>query len=598
MEHSANIYLWDFICDYSIFFSMPLLAGFISMIVRSLPYASTEGLDQIVKEAIAKEISAALNGYLNQPLDYSGLFADDCPPVTQYDTADATTKRMIGASMVRAVRQTSRQIWVPRLGRKTISPRFRPYHKPFDKYTDDEVRTILDVERVYTRTGWMLSGRTELRYAWKPNDLKPRVYYARGPDTHFKGASIIHKLFNSLVDALSITHRRYRYQLSTLDRISKDDLIMIYDYSSFTSNLQEIRRFTQVLANRFRGIRIPVLDGHTGVVEKDLGDIIEDYNESCNTFPEVDASELLHVEDLVFNHGAGMLGVPGNIASCTLLHGIHLAVIVGAITRGKVVGDDAIGIFLKKDGWQRETIYEAVSALGDIAFEKMEIWNEEDSEGLLDSWDYCKRPFIRLGERIIQGELPVFPTLNYAMGMSCSHHTTRMSSEYSTRRKYINQHNRLLETLSQTFSITDEEREIVRAFSIAAFDYHGLRRNGGYDFSTNYVYGPVFAEDYSFDSFMKSLAPGTIIRIPVTYTPEKPESYRVCTEFAAKSDSVITYAAKVGYLRDTSEYEYRLRMDFPDDYDFECIRSRRQCSRFVVMEVLPSWLVTYLDFTL
>jgi len=40
--------------------------------------------------------------------------------------------------------------------------------------------TSRDLERWYYETGYQVGGITEMRWAWKFNDLKPRAYYCMG----------------------------------------------------------------------------------------------------------------------------------------------------------------------------------------------------------------------------------------------------------------------------------------------------------------------------------------------------------------------------------------------------------------------------------
>jgi hypothetical protein len=563
------------------------------MIIRSLPYAEYSSLDQARQEGLRKEIQAAITGFESTRLEYSSIFGRSAEPLTQFNT-NYGLEHEIGFRLRVAIMKERRFIWVPRLGKKTVISKARLYHKHFDHIIGKEIQTLSDIEAIYARTGWKLDSMTELRMSWLVSQIKPRIFYARGSTLHFHSASIIHRIFNALVDALASTHRRERFQLATLERIRQDFILVIYDYSSFTSNMREVKKFTQALADYFRGVSVEVLDGFEGFIEKDIGEILDDYNQHCNDFPEVDASEILGVEEFVFNHGAGMLGIPGNISSCTLLHGIHLAVILGSIMRGKVVGDDAISMFVGNEGWTRETIEEAISSLGEIAKDKMEFWFSAEFDPV-DAWDYCKRPINRLDERAIQGDLIVWPTLNNSLEIRNPYHTQpRVDTKRSRLKRFITQHNRFLEDLSTQFNISEQEQSLIRAIEGQGFKHWNLLRHGGIDFDTSYLYGPVFSHDYTFDLHLSSLDPGTLLRLPVQYSLGSVTSLRVASEFYANSrDLVLRYAEQTSFLQDVSEYEYTLRGDLPDSLDIT-IFTRRPVSKYVVLEYPPSWLFTYL----
>jgi len=248
-----------------------------------------------------------------------------------------------------------------------------------------------------------------MRSAWKYTDLKPRVYYARGPDQYY-ASRYIQEIFNILIDSLPITNRYLRFYHAGI-RIEADDTLFIYDYSSFTSRLDEVKCFLRELAVFCRGRSVILLDTHHGLQIKDLEEMITEYVDECNDFPLFDIQrwpEESVQDDTLRMHTTGMLGVPGNITSCTLLHGIHLAIILESLLKGKCVGDDAVGAKLVKslDALERE-----VCGLGEVSMSKGATWDHDEGTMVDRSWNYVKRPIDRIEGRVAVGELLTFPTI-------------------------------------------------------------------------------------------------------------------------------------------------------------------------------------------
>jgi len=319
--------------------------------------------------------------------------------------------------------------------------------------------SLWDYERIYSRTGVKVCGPTEVRSAWKYNDLKPRVYYARGPDQHHS-SKYIQEVMNIFVDALPMTHRFQRFHLSSVQG-DRGDTAFIYDYTSFTSSLEEIKNFTRVLGDFCKGIEIQLVDTYLGVIPYDLGDLILEYNSACNDFPRFDARSILDMsleEDFPIRHTCGMLGVPGNISSCTLCHGIHLAIILSSVTKGKAIGDDAVGwrAFPNKgDGG----LFELLRNLGRISRPKMNLWKPDGDPRLEDeTWHYVKRPIDRYETRLIQGTQAVWPAIPDILNLTDTMHTTS-NSRLSEHNRFKKVANSLLSFILQLSRYTIEDFE-------------------------------------------------------------------------------------------------------------------------------------------
>jgi len=79
------------------------------------------------------------------------------------------------------------------------------------------------------------------------------------------------------------------------------------------------------------------------LTEHDLGALIDAYTDQTTDFAEFVVSKKLlpDEEDRVWRHQcAGFLGIPGNLITCTLAHGLALASLYDSETELQVPGDD------------------------------------------------------------------------------------------------------------------------------------------------------------------------------------------------------------------------------------------------------------------
>jgi hypothetical protein len=380
-------------------------------------------------------------------------------------------------------------------------------------------------------------------------------------------------------------------------------ILLIYDYSSFTSKLAEIRRFTESLGNALQGFKVKVIDGPNGIVEMDVGEILLEYNKECNTFPEFNASSILCVEEAVLNHQAGMLGIPGNISVCTLLHGIHLALIVGSLSRNKVIGDDAICEFIPTDEYDECSIRESIQLIGDVAEDKMEswLWNPENdiSESHDERWAYEKRPINRIGDRVFKGALVIWPNLDISTGIYSNAFTTRRLSTFQEKKRFCSQHQRFLAILSH-YSQTEPEPflSIVKVYLGIGFDRFKLRKGGSYDFEMRRLVPPMYAPDFDFSRWVEVYAEeGGVLNLRNLKLEESPPDYLYASgEFCSKRDSVLSYGLRMKWLEERQERcWYKVQDLLNDGYDIDSLLSLKGLvSRFVICNRPPVWFIDYI----
>jgi len=338
-----------------------------------------------------------------------------------------------------------------------------------------EAESHWDAEKYYEMTGFRLSGPTALGMAWKYNELKPRLFYILGLDES-ASSLLIQPIFNIILDEFANVHRLYRHRGYQM-KIDPGDLVRIYDYSAFTSTLDEIKEFTRQLAKFYRGTIIKYVDSHFGVVDADLGELLEQYTEECNSFAEIDAAKVLEMEDYVIFHTGGKLGVPGNISSSTLLHGIHLALVIGSFMKNKVVGDDAIGAF--PASLTDEHCFAFLRQLGTISRAKSEAFPrvEKDNEVEDRTWNYVKRKITRIGDRLIFGELTTWPNLAMILDLRDEFHTVPPMSKVERLKVYAGQLSRFYEEVKET-ARSEKDITIVQSLVQGFHAIMGIRMSG------------------------------------------------------------------------------------------------------------------------
>jgi len=98
------------------------------------------------------------------------------------------------------------------------------------------------------------------------------------------------------------------------------------------------------LASFFSEVPVVIVDEHYGPLEVDLGDLLEQYYEICVDQPEL-TLERCQVEDHsypFYHHVASMLGIFGNLMSCTFAHFATLSPFITTFDEYNCAGDDGL----------------------------------------------------------------------------------------------------------------------------------------------------------------------------------------------------------------------------------------------------------------
>lgn len=343
-------------------FRDPLQAGAIMMCCFIAPIDAEEE-QKIILESYLKEISAMDTDPYFPHFDYSCFFGKyDAPlhPRMQPNPKSAETVHKSILSWIS--RHTNPQyVHKPALSSKLL-PKFT--RQDFALYLETQIQepsiaTQGALEFLAMKYDVVYTGPCQISQRWAPNQLTPRTFFICGP-TLFNKCKYSRDLWNDLADSLVVTHRINRVNPARI-HIEGVEHALFYDLSSFTSNCAAQREFLAYLSRVVDGLPFSVQDSRHGDEVLDFGEVVRTYAE-CNIQPEYATGDLEHRGI----HGvAGFLGVYGNIATCTFLHGAFLLQLSTPRKCG-CAGDDAVLVSVEEDS----TIWACVSLIGIIAKEK------------------------------------------------------------------------------------------------------------------------------------------------------------------------------------------------------------------------------------
>jgi hypothetical protein len=469
------------------------------------------------------------------------------------------------------------------------------------------------IQKLMFWRGIHVPGPVEVRTAWKYNVLKPRVYFAQGGDT-FPSSRYIQRIFNILVDFLEPVHRQNRF-FPPSGALTDDDSVIIYDYSAFTSSLDEIHGFIGELATFMDDVEVILIGDLEGPKTVSLGGLLRQFATECNEFAEFDIgidpsiSQIVLIplgrvyglpDPIILRHTCGMLGVPGDIQSKTLLHGIHLAFVVGALDRCRCIGDDGKAYRQLQDHLDSLIFEDQLRNIGPISLEKTHRFDftaEDDFE--LQSWHYAKRPICRFLNRVLSYSMMVFPTLECILGLSDPLRTSSCTTLNQRRNKFASTWLRLLTVLSvEMVDIPADTRRFLWLYqreAVRMLQIYG-RRPGFYrDGDSSFIVPPlVFEEDFGTD-------PVELVSSAYLYDEEVEvyaEGYtvdgflgQVDEEFSSCSCPLYTFLTQMGILARENQMEVVSRKMVGDRaFGLKILRRTRRLYRFKVVCSVPDWV--------
>jgi len=444
------------------------MAGLILQLILLAPMSSIE-IDRIYRASLQKEMTVMESVRRICTLDFSAFFGMYDLPIHDQFPPNSAMARRIHSGIDRWITSLENRILYPRISSKTVSKLTSGnLYSTISGYVpkDSVGITAVDLEYVYHTYGIKIDGPCEMRQKWYCSNLQPRTYYAQGGDA-YHSSKYLATPFTELCDTLPCTNRLIRTDPTRIIIPDETYEVLLYDLTSFTSNLHVHRTFMMHLANYCRGRQVMILDTMHGITQQDLGDMIYEYTKvnlhnPTYTLP----SKYSDPSETHYHNIAGFLGVYGNIATATFIHGITMSMLHTNTDENNVAGDDGL------DSCQdAEKSLELLSTLGEISEEKTFRINE-------GCCIHLKRPLTRIGNRLIPGHLVTWPTLEHVQA------NTDLRYPYLkrlTKREGVTAISGSITAFLRDLEsqqLTDSDKEIIDTLLTYIYDEYELPREG------------------------------------------------------------------------------------------------------------------------
>lgn len=446
----------------------PLHSGLLIALSISMPLTDN-AVSQTYVDLLAKEMMVMESSPLQSALNYNvffGSYAEPIHPTIPPNPKQAATIHQLIDMWVLSIE--SKPYILPHMTgklcskdtQKEVAAKYPGYHT-----FEEEGATQPDLEYLYMKFGDKLEGGScEVKQRWYTSQLVPRTYYAAGSDAYHK-SKYVRDALNSLCDHLPPTERYSRVNPHRIVLSSIHSHALIYDLTSFTSNMHEQRHFMDRLAWYCRGRTVRVLDAVEGVVPVDLGILLSEYND-LNTEPAYSSDKLLGNGLVLSHHVAGFLGVYGNLASCTFLHGAVMSQLVHSFSQLGVAGDD--GLVESEDDW---TTFFMIRLLG--LMEESKGYNTLEPGNQI----YLKRPIRQVGRRLFSETFALYSMIEHLFDEDDHRFFTqprsksdRLSSLASSIVAYLRSVSKLV--------LTADEKDMAFAFLTNVYSHAGFPIQG------------------------------------------------------------------------------------------------------------------------
>jgi len=341
--------LIDFGSHFNIQFDN-LTSAIILDVMRALPLDSTER-HTAVWDSWAKEIALSEGTHRQSRVNWKVFFDTSLPTSRTVSTQLPVNPNNMAA--IRLQLGIFRRKYVERTlyARATHKNMSRSTRREFEHATSMDLDDVPifgqdDWQRHYHDTGQQLEGCCEIRQKWYASGAKPRTYFAQGGKSYSR-SRFLQDFFTDFADAFTPTNHVDRLNPSRLvgSTVDRDDPhFFIYDLSSFTSNCSEQREFVEQLSNFFLGVPVRLLDEREGYIYADLGELLAEYYDVCVNGPDLSYERVPGFDSShVTQHGiASLLGIFGNLMTCTVAHFFVLSNITQHWKEINVAGDDGI----------------------------------------------------------------------------------------------------------------------------------------------------------------------------------------------------------------------------------------------------------------
>jgi hypothetical protein len=446
----------------------PITAGLLLQMVLLAPLSHGE-IRMLYSKSKEKEVDVMCSQRRKCTIDFQVFFGDYDRQINDCVPQNRQFAEFVHRIIDKWIERIKAQILFPKLGSKTVSKMTAReiLHIDKDYHTIFEVGTTpIDLEWIYHTHGIKIEGPCELRQKWYCSNLKPRTYFTQG-GTAYHSSKYLANAFVDLCDSLPSTNRRTRVDPGRIVIRNPMCDVAYYDLTSFTSNLHVQREFMTQLAKYCEGVTVYVLDSVQGIIPQDLGELIHQYVEHNLLCPSYTIPTRKDEPNWEMVHNvAGFLGVYGNIATATFIHGIVMGMLHSNLDENNVAGDD--GLSVTEDV---ERTLETVELMGIVHDEK----TFRDSEGCCI---HLKRPIQRIGNKLLHKQLVTWPSLEPGEEETDPRYPYLKDLTRRERKDVIASSVTALLRKIDGMTITSDKLEIVDTFISMVYRTYGLPLEG------------------------------------------------------------------------------------------------------------------------
>jgi len=554
---------------------------------------SRREIEMLYHESFIKEVRVMESCRRPCTLDFSVFFGNHTGQIHQTISPNPGMARLINGRIDSWISSIADTLLFPKISSKTVS-KVTANHltSTYEDYVLNEEGigiTAIDLERVYHKYGFEAPGPCEMRQKWYASILGPRTYYAQGGDA-FSSSKYLSYIFTDMCDYLECTNRKSRIDPSRIAIRNELDDVIYYDLTSFTSNLHVQREFVDTLALYCTGVSVYILDSYDGIVKQDLGHMIHTYSRVNLTQPGYTVPRKYGDSSVVHYHNiAGFLGVYGNIATATFIHGAVISMKHDCTDENNVAGDD--GVEVTDDVEHSLAI---VSTMGQVSDEK----TFRDSEGCCI---HLKRPITRVGNRLIMGDLIPWPTLEqgqtiiddrypYMRGLSKKDRIDAIAGSITSFLRNL-----------ESQVLTPNDIEVVDRYLMHVYKEYGLPREGSVPqvHASPYGFVPAYEQRYIGEDPITNTIKRVyvdIAKVPLRLYLEFDRQMLDDTSFRCNRTKLLGHLEILGYVEQVKVNTLVHGEEGLERLIREYVRPEPRVYDYMITHKLPDWVTSILDF--
>jgi len=341
-----------------------LWSGLIIMLCRAVPLAQHDIEGMRIKSWL-KEMNGCETTRKDDHVDFNVLF----DPTRHHETMHPGLSPNSYMMKYFYIKLTIWRRWVstvthyPRANNKYMSHRLKDdFENTFGIRFPLPGLSQRDYLYVEAMDRYSLQGPTEMRQTWTRSNFKPRTYYAQGGV--YGRTSCLQNAFSEMVNITPITNHVTRLRPTRIV-CRPGGYFRIYDLTTFTTMMWSQADFIDALAEFCSGHPITMMTAKDGLITRDLGEVLSEYNDETNRMPTVTYYRCKYLDEEgrydTYQQYAGMLGLYGNLMTCTFAHGVIVSTLCHHEDELNVAGDDGI---VPEDETTMIAVKEAISVVG------------------------------------------------------------------------------------------------------------------------------------------------------------------------------------------------------------------------------------------